>query len=31
MCPCLSTSENIVAETKFAFQEAKMFSNDFVW
>ena len=25
MFPCLPTSENIVAETKFASQEAKMF------
>ena len=27
--PCLPTSENIVAETKFASQEAKMFPNKF--
>ena len=29
MSPCLPTSGNIVAETKFAFQEAKMFPNKF--
>ena len=29
MFPCLPTSGNIVAETKFAFQEAKMFPNKF--
>ena len=26
---CLPTSENIVAKTKFAFQEAKLFPNKF--
>ena len=29
MFPCLPTSGNIVAETKFASQEAKMFPNKF--
>ena len=29
MLPCLATSGNIVAETKFASQEAKMFLNKF--
>ena len=29
MFPRLPTSENIVAETKFASQEAKMFPNKF--
>ena len=29
MFPCLPTSENIVAKTKFASQEAKMFPNKF--
>ena len=29
MFPCLLTSENIVAETKFASQEAKMFPSKF--
>ena len=29
MFPCLPTSVNIVAEIKFASQEAKMFSNKF--
>ena len=29
MFPCLPTSENIVAETKFASQEAKVFPKKF--
>ena len=29
MFPCLLTSENIGAETKFASQEAKMFAHKF--
>ena len=29
MFPCLPTSGNIVAEAKFAFQEAKIFPNKF--
>ena len=29
MFPCLPTSRNIVAETKFASQETKMFPNKF--
>ena len=29
MFPCLPTSRNIVADTKFTFHEAKMFPNKF--